>query len=116
MPRGGRPGYGSDEDGMSPHMSQHDKSEDSDADSGSEKSHSRMPQYGTKMEGMEPRPSGGGGGGGGGGDDGDHGAGSDDEGKSGGDGGIIMSGYNPAEFDNLPVSDEIRELFQYIGR
>lgn len=99
MPRGGQPGYGSDENG---------KSEDSDADSGSEKSHSRMPQYGTKMEGMEPRASGG---------VGDHGAGSDDEGKSGGgDGGIIMSGYNPAEFDNLPVTDEIRELFQYIGR
>ena len=39
MPRGGRPGYGSDEDGMSPHMSQHDKSEDSDADSGSAAGH-----------------------------------------------------------------------------
>jgi hypothetical protein len=105
-PRGGRQGYGSNEDGMSPRMSQHDQSEDSDADSGSDKSHSRMPQYGTKMEGMEPRPSGGGG---------DHAAGSEDEGKSGG-GGIKMSGYNPADFDNLPVSDEIRELFQYIGR
>ena len=25
-------------------------------------------------------------------------------------------GYNPADFENLPVSADIKELFQYIGR
>ena len=25
-------------------------------------------------------------------------------------------GYNPAEFESLPVSADIKELFQYIGR
>jgi hypothetical protein len=108
MPRGGTmPGdeYGSDDDGLSPNPS---NKSDSDADSGSAKSDAEppMPSYGTKMAGMEQRPTGGGGG-----DEGD------EDGKSvEGSGDITVGGYNPADFEHLQVSDEIRELFQYIGR
>eukprot|EP01135_Chromosphaera_perkinsii_P000855 Nk52_evm18s152 gene=Nk52_evmTU18s152 len=101
-----------------------DEDDDEDSDSLSDDGDDDNYRAGGGDRVSSARPGGRGGGGGGGGDQGgmmmqqqrqdDSEQDSSSEGDS--DGEMIEGQYNPEDYENLPVSSEIKDLFQYITR